>query len=64
MPDLFSIGLGGGSLVRETADGGHLIGPDSVGYGLTEKALIFGGDTFTTTDVAVGLGLIKLGDPQ
>ena len=37
-----AIGLGGGSLVRD--DGGR-IGPDSVGYELTEKALVFGGDT-------------------
>jgi hypothetical protein len=29
---------------------------------LTEKALVFGGDTLTATDVAVGLGLVDLGD--
>jgi N-methylhydantoinase A/oxoprolinase/acetone carboxylase beta subunit len=57
MPDLLSIGLGGGSLVEQ---GG--VGPRSVGYRLTEKALVFGGDTLTATDVAVGLGLVALGD--
>jgi N-methylhydantoinase A/oxoprolinase/acetone carboxylase beta subunit len=57
MPDLLSIGLGGGSLVS-----GGRVGPQSVGYRLTEKALVFGGDTLTATDVAVGLGLIDLGD--
>src|SRR5690606_38214681 len=39
------------------------IGPDSVGYRLPEKALIFGGDTLTATDVAVALGKAELGDP-
>ena len=57
MPDLLSIGLGGGSLVD-----GAAVGPRSVGYRLTEKALVFGGDTLTATDVAVGLGLVDLGD--
>ncbi len=57
MPDLLSIGLGGGSVV----DGGT-VGPRSVGYRLTEDALVFGGDILTATDVAVGLGLADLGD--
>jgi len=57
MPDLLSIGLGGGSLVEQGR-----VGPRSVGYRLTEKALVFGGDTLTATDVAVGLGLTDLGD--
>lgn len=61
MPDVFSFGLGGGSLVRE--DGETLtIGPDSVGYLLTEKALVFGGDTLTATDLAVAAGLAEIGD--
>jgi N-methylhydantoinase A/oxoprolinase/acetone carboxylase beta subunit len=59
MPDLLSIGLGGGSLVES---GGGTVGPRSVGYRLTEKALVFGGDALTATDVAVGLGLVDLGD--
>ncbi len=61
MPDVFSVGLGGGSVVRRTADG-VTIGPDSVGYELTDKALVFGGDTLTTTDVAVAAGYADLGD--
>jgi len=61
MPDLLSFGLGGGSIIRQTNS--HLtIGPDSVGYELTEKALIFGGDTLTTTDIAVAAGQLELGD--
>ena len=37
MPDVFSIGLGGGSLVVEDRDGGVTVGPRSVGYRLTER---------------------------
>jgi N-methylhydantoinase A/oxoprolinase/acetone carboxylase beta subunit len=62
MPDLVSFGLGGGSIVRE--DNGQLtIGPDSVGYELSEKALVFGGSTLTATDIAVAAGHLELGDP-
>ncbi|POF32161.1 hydantoinase/oxoprolinase family protein [Roseibium marinum] len=59
MPDVLAIGLGGGSLVR---DEGARIGPDSVGYEITEKALVFGGDTLTTTDIIVAAGLADIGD--
>jgi N-methylhydantoinase A/oxoprolinase/acetone carboxylase beta subunit len=38
------------------------IGPTSVGFRLTEQALVFGGDVLTVTDVAVAAGLIDLGD--
>jgi N-methylhydantoinase A/oxoprolinase/acetone carboxylase beta subunit len=62
MPDLVSIGLGGGTIIRVQENGEFTIGPDSVGYRLPEKSLIFGGDTLTTTDVAVALGKVKLGD--
>ncbi len=62
MPDVISIGLGGGSIVRETDDGSVRVGPDSVGYQITEKALVFGGDVCTATDIAVRLGLTRLGD--
>ncbi|KMW60272.1 N-methylhydantoinase (ATP-hydrolyzing) [Candidatus Rhodobacter oscarellae] len=61
MPDILAIGLGGGSLVRETEQG-VAVGPDSVALKLTEKALVFGGDTLTTTDVAVAAGLAEIGD--
>ena len=61
MPDLLSFGLGGGSIIHQ--NNGHLtIGPDSVGYELTDKALVFGGDTLTTTDIAVAAGQLDLGD--
>lgn len=51
-----SIGLGGGTVVRLDDAGGVTVGPDSVGYKLTKRARIFGGDTLTATDVAVKLG--------
>ncbi|MCJ9690106.1 hydantoinase/oxoprolinase family protein [Rhizobium sp. PRIMUS64] len=59
MPDVLAIGLGGGSIVRND---GARIGPDSVGYEITSRALIFGGDTLTTTDIIVAAGLEDIGD--
>jgi N-methylhydantoinase A/oxoprolinase/acetone carboxylase beta subunit len=59
MPDLLSIGLGGGSHVDENAAG---VGPVSVGYRLTSDALVFGGAQLTATDIAVAAGLIDIGD--
>ena len=60
MPDLVTIALGGGTIVRER-DGGISVGPDSVGYRLTEEALVFGGSTPTLTDAAVAAGRVALG---
>lgn len=63
MPDTLSIGLGGGSLIRPATDGGPVrVGPQSVGYELTTKAKVFGGDTLTTTDVCVAAGHVEIGD--
>ncbi|WP_273846755.1 hydantoinase/oxoprolinase family protein [Rubrobacter calidifluminis] len=65
MPDLLSIGLGGGSIVRLVSDGPDdevHVGPESVGYAITKKALCFGGDTLTMTDVAVSRGMAEIGD--
>ena len=107
MPDTYSIGLGGGSIIspphppapsptrregekstapsatnppslfmgnipREAGDRGGSgvrgwgsqlkVGPQSVGYELTEKALVFGGDILTATDVIVAGGSEDIGD--
>lgn len=63
VPDVFSFGLGGGSVVRrEGAE--FTMGPDSVGYRLTEQAQVFGGKVLTATDVAVAAGLASLGQPD
>lgn len=61
MPDLLPLGLGGGTIIDP---GTGRIGPRSVGYRLTEKALVFGGDTLTATDVAVAAGLVEIGDRE
>lgn len=60
-----SIGLGGGSIIRESADGLTFVGPDSVGHELIEKSRCFGGDVLTATDLAVSQGAqIGTTDPQ
>ncbi|MEN9409244.1 MAG: hypothetical protein RL216_1218 [Pseudomonadota bacterium] len=61
MPDVFSIGLGGGSLVVDGPKG-VTVGPRSVGYRIITEALIFGGATLTTSDVIVAAGKAVLGD--
>lgn len=60
MPDLVSIGLGGGSLVTNS---GHTVGPKSVGYQIRERSRTFGGPELTATDIAVRAGWVSLGDP-
>ena len=73
MPDLLSIALGGGSIVTGTAAvsaaGGRdargpalQVGPESVGYRLSEEALVFGGATLTASDAAVAAGIVEIGD--
>lgn len=59
MPDIIAIGLGGGSIVNLEPIS---IGPQSVGYKLSEEARIFGGSTLTASDIAVGCGYAKFGD--
>ena len=60
MPDVLSIGLGGGSIV--TRDGDE-VGPVSVGFRITDEALVFGGETLTATDIGVALARGRIGDP-
>lgn len=57
MPDVLSVGLGGGTIVR---DAGSLIGPDSVGYRLPQEGLAFGGGVLTATDVALRIGAASI----
>jgi N-methylhydantoinase A/oxoprolinase/acetone carboxylase beta subunit len=42
---------------------GVRVGPHSVGYRLTEEALVFGGATLTATDAAVAAEIARIGDP-
>ena len=79
MPNVISVGLGGGSLVTRnrvcyyivmiyipcplimyiTLQNDVLVGPSSVGSQLTTKALSFGGDTCTATDVAIAADICE-----
>ncbi|KAG6358264.1 hypothetical protein INS49_014148 [Diaporthe citri] len=62
MPEVVSIGLGGGSKVDVHPESGDVtVGPGSVGHFLTEQARIFGGSTLTATDIVVASGKAQLG---
>ncbi|HEX8755018.1 MAG TPA: hydantoinase/oxoprolinase family protein [Steroidobacteraceae bacterium] len=72
MPDVLALGFGGGTRVHldpalyrsNRLDESSLrIGPDSVGYRITEEAMIFGGGVLTASDVAVAAGQARFGDP-
>ena len=60
MPDILSLGLGGGSLVSQ--NGTIRVGPQSVGYRLVEDAFVFGGRRLTATDIAVAAGFADIGN--
>jgi N-methylhydantoinase A/oxoprolinase/acetone carboxylase beta subunit len=59
MPDLVSIGLGGGSHVSLEP---LTIGPLSVGYRLLRDGIAFGGSRLTASDIAIAAGWIGIGD--
>ncbi|MEU4822732.1 hydantoinase/oxoprolinase family protein [Actinomadura citrea] len=52
MPDILALALGGGTVIGPDGK----VGPQSVGYRITEKALTFGGDTPTMTDAGALAG--------
>ncbi|XMA08178.1 hypothetical protein WAI453_000969 [Rhynchosporium graminicola] len=52
IPDVRSIALGGGSLVRTSGDR-LSVGPDSVGANLEKEGISFGGKTLTATDLVL-----------
>lgn len=71
MPDILAIGLGGGTRIHldlglyQTAgltEADLRIGPDSVGYRITQDSFLFGGGTLTTSDIAVAAGKARFGD--
>ncbi|ATZ54140.1 hypothetical protein BCIN_10g01600 [Botrytis cinerea B05.10] len=53
IPDVYSIALGGGSLIRTTSTGKTTVGPDSVGPKLEMESIAFGGQTLTATDLVL-----------
>ena len=61
MPDIVSVGVGGGSLVDLGIDPIG-VGPTSVGSELLSRAMVFGGSELTATDIAVAGGYLELGD--
>lgn len=70
MPDVLALGFGGGTRVHldpslygsaGLAENSLRIGPDSVGYRITEEAMIFGGRVLTASDVAVAAGHARFG---
>jgi DUF917 family protein len=63
MPHLHSIGLGGGSVVRQVNDR-MKVGPESVGHFLLEQAMVFGDNVLTASDIAVASNRVAMGDKQ
>ncbi|SOD12742.1 hydantoinase/oxoprolinase N-terminal domain-containing protein [Pedobacter xixiisoli] len=61
MPDVVSVGIGGGTIVRFDHDVCTL-GPDSVGFRLKEKSIAFGGDTLTLSDFFIADNQLQLND--
>ena len=70
MPDVLAIGLGGGTRIHldparyeaeELEAGAFRIGPDSLGYRLTQEGMLFGGQTLTTSDLARIAGIVSFG---
>jgi len=55
-PDLLSIALGGGTIVKHDGDVVTGLGPESVGYNLVRLGTSFGGPLLTVHDTAVALG--------
>ncbi|GFF54200.1 hypothetical protein IFM58399_09767 [Aspergillus lentulus] len=62
MPEVVSIGLGGGSKVHvDPATDKVTVGPSSVGHAIQQEAKIFGGSTLTASDIVVATGKASLG---
>lgn len=61
MPDLVSISVGGGTVCK-ASDDGIKVGPESVGYRISEEGLVFGGETVTLSDAAVYVGRASMGE--
>lgn len=63
MPEVLSVGLGGGSRVAVNEQTGVVsVGPESVGHYLTSRAMAFGGDVMTATDIVAASAKADIGD--
>ena len=69
MPDVISIGLGGGSYVRQDGDKVR-VGPQSAGYNILNESYVFANTddvsdrSVTATDITVASGIAQVGDKQ
>ncbi|KAF4630717.1 hypothetical protein G7Y89_g7427 [Cudoniella acicularis] len=61
MPKVVSVSLGRGTKIEQNGDI-VTVGPESVGYFLTSKALVFGGDVLTASDIVVASQAAVIGD--
>jgi N-methylhydantoinase A/oxoprolinase/acetone carboxylase beta subunit len=61
MPDIISIALGGGTIIK-AINNTLVLQKQSVGYNVIQKALAFGGDTFTLTDIAIANNQLQIED--
>ncbi|GAA3680083.1 hydantoinase/oxoprolinase N-terminal domain-containing protein [Nocardioides ginsengisoli] len=59
MPDVLAVAIGGGTILSGTPES-PVVGPQSVGYRIRERGLVFGGDTPTLTDAAVAAGRTEI----
>ncbi|GAA4081625.1 hydantoinase/oxoprolinase N-terminal domain-containing protein [Nocardioides kongjuensis] len=59
MPDVLAVAIGGGTMISGAAQA-PVVGPQSVGYRIRERGLVFGGDTATLTDAAVAAGRTEI----
>ncbi|HHY95962.1 MAG TPA: hydantoinase/oxoprolinase family protein, partial [Firmicutes bacterium] len=55
-PDLMSIALGGGTIVKTRGEEAYALGPESVGYNLVRLGKSYGGPILTVHDIAVATG--------
>ncbi|KAB8220656.1 hypothetical protein BDV33DRAFT_230821 [Aspergillus novoparasiticus] len=63
MPEVLSVGLGGGSrVVVDEQTGVVTVGPESVGHYLTSRAMAFGGDVMTATDIVTASAMADIGE--
>jgi N-methylhydantoinase A/oxoprolinase/acetone carboxylase beta subunit len=55
MPDIYTLALGGGTIIKE-----EQIGPESIGYNLIKNGIAWGGDILTATDISIITKEIKI----
>lgn len=58
-PDLMSIALGGGTIVKCRGEEVYALGPESVGHNLVRLGKAYGGPILTVHDVAVAVGRLN-----